>query len=73
MTIDQLSCNAANSCPKEESHSEESDCRGQLTRVDNPKKVEFNFVSLESPQVSNIVATEFFNNKDSTKCPILSC
>jgi len=48
-------------------------CRGKLTPAKDPKKIEFAFSALKTPQYSDILASSFFVNSDSTKCPITKC
>jgi hypothetical protein len=52
---------------------EEQSCRGKLTQVKEPKKIEFNFTTDSKPQYTTVVATDFFENLDSAKCPITKC
>lgn len=75
MQIDQLPCTASNNCPQNDTAAQSTQsCRGFLDHVsDEPKKIEFGFVSSETPQVSKILATEFFVNQNSTICPITKC
>ena len=48
-------------------------CKGKLTPAKDPKKIEFAFSALKTPQYSDILASSFFVNKDSAKCPITKC
>ena len=48
-------------------------CKGKLTPAKDPKKIEFKFSALKTPQYSDILATSFFVNLESTKCPITKC
>jgi len=37
-------------------------CRGQLTKVATPKKIEFAFSADKTPQYTDVLATSFFVN-----------
>ena len=51
LTINQLPCNATKNCPADYTHEEElQSCRGSLSRVNEPKKVEFNFIKSDKAQ-----------------------
>ena len=75
MTIDQLPCNVTGNCPSNNTVTQEGTgaCADFLDHKDFPPKIEFNFVAESTPQYAKLNATDFFDNKDSEKCPIIDC
>ena len=73
MTIDQLSCNTTNSCPKVNSTEVHSgECRGKLDHVLNPSDLVFNYSDSSTPQVWSSNPEYYFINSDD-RCPITKC
>ena len=74
MTIDQEACSESKNCPKDNGHTEDEEfCKGKLTPAKDSQKIEFKFVADKTPQYSDILATSFFVNQDSDKCPFTKC
>jgi len=76
ITIDQLPCNLTNNCPAHGGNGLEEgsgSCKGFLDHVLQPAKINFPYTLLNKPQYSEIVATQFFVNKNATECPITKC
>ena len=73
INIDQQPCSVSKNCPADYQGPPTGKCNGFLDHIDDPKKIEFKFVADKSPQVSDLLATEFFVNKDASACPITKC
>lgn len=74
--ISQQPCNVTGNCPVNNGTGLQEgtgECIGFLDHVEQPDKINFTYTLLNKPQYSKLVATQFFVNKNATKCPITKC